>query len=144
MISPINRDVVLGCNHQLKSLVFCPKLVKNLVFKKLVFNFCSSHNSNSFVKNSESPPIRYLVHNHIQVSRLIGYIVFHQRKCLLGVKKSCTVLTKGVLSSDVQKLILRVYQNKDKKNLKRVAWGLDVGHKDQTMIKSLVFTFAFF
>ena len=58
------------------------------------------------MKNSESPPIRYLVHNHIQISRLIGYIVIHQRKCLLGVKKSFTDLTKGVLSSDVQELIL--------------------------------------
>jgi len=37
-----------------------------------------------------------------------------------------------------------VYQNKDKKNLKRVAWGLDVGHEDRTKIKSLVFVFAYF
>ena len=43
----------------------------------------------SLVKNSESP-IRYLVHNHLQVSRLIGYNVIHQRKCLLSVKKRCT------------------------------------------------------
>ena len=37
-----------------------------------------------------------------------------------------------------------VFQNLDKKNLKRVAWGLDVGHKDRSKIKSLVFVFAFF
>ena len=35
-------------------------------------------------------------------------------------------------------------QNQDKKNLKRVAWGLDVGHEDRTRIKSLVFAFVFF
>ena len=58
------------------------------------------------MKNYESHPIIYLVHNHVQVSRLIGYIVIHQRKCPLGEKKSCIDLTKGVLSSGVQVLIL--------------------------------------
>ena len=41
-----------------------------------------------------------------------------------------------------KKLILGV-QNQDKENLKRVAWGLDVGQEDRTRIKSLVFAFAF-
>ena len=34
----------------------------------------------SSVKNSESPPIRNLVYDHIQVSRLIGYFVIIQRE----------------------------------------------------------------
>jgi len=53
-------------------------------------------------------------------------------------------LTKGVLSSGVQGVDFGVYQNQDKENLKRVAWGLDVGHENRTRIKSLVFAFAFF
>ena len=70
------------------------------------------------MKNSESPPIRVLVHDHIQFSRLIGYFVITQRKvlykiiflvlrrgvqenCLLGIEKSCTDLTKVVLLSGV-------------------------------------------
>ena len=36
-----------------------------------------------------------------------------------------------------------MYKTKDKKNLKRVAWGLDVGQEDRTRIKSLAFAFAF-
>jgi len=71
------------------------------------------------VKNSESSPIKVLVHNHIQVLRLKGYVVVTQRevlykviflvlrrgvpeKCLLGIEKSCMDLTKIVLSSGVQ------------------------------------------
>jgi len=50
---------------------------------------------------------------------------------------------KGCLSSGVQGVDLGV-QNQDKKNLKRVAWGLDVGQEDRTRIKSLVFAFAYF
>ena len=42
-----------------------------------------------------------------------------------------------------KKLILGI-QNQDKKNLKRVAWGLDVGQEDRTRIKSLMFAFAYF
>jgi len=70
------------------------------------------------VKNSESPPIRVLVHDHIHVSRLIGYFEIIQREelykivflvlrrvvqgsCLLGVEKSCMDLAKVVLSSGV-------------------------------------------
>ena len=71
------------------------------------------------MKNSESPPIRVLVHDHIQVSRLIGYFIITQREelykvvflvlrrgvqanFLLGVEKSYTDLAKLVLSSDAQ------------------------------------------
>ena len=32
-------------------------------------------------------------------------------------------------------------QNQDKKIIKRVAWGLDVGQEDRTRIKSLVFAY---
>ena len=67
-----------------------------------------------------------------------------KRKYLLGVEKSCTDLIKGVLSSGIQGVDFRVYQNQDKKNLKRVAWGLDIGHQDRTKIKSLVFAFVLF
>ena len=71
------------------------------------------------MKNSKSPLIRVLVHEHIQVSRLIGYFVIIQREelyksvflvlrravqesCLLGVEKSCTELANVILSSGVQ------------------------------------------
>jgi len=64
--------------------------------------------------------------------------------CLLGVNKSCTDLAKVILSSGVQGVDFGVYQNQKMKNLKRVAWGLDVGHKDRIRVKSLVFVFAFF
>ena len=89
------------------------------------------------MKNSKSPPIRVLVHDHIQVSRLIGYFIITQREelykcifligeevykccCLLGVEKSCTDLANIVLSSGVQGVDFGVYQNQDKKNLKWV------------------------
>jgi len=77
------------------------------------------------MKNSESLPIRVLVHDHIQVSRLIGYFVITQREvlykviflvlrkgvqenCLLGVEKSCTNLEKIVCQVVYKVLILRV------------------------------------
>jgi len=44
----------------------------------------------------------------------------------------------------VYKELIFCVQNQDKENLKRVAWGLDVGHEDRTRIKSLVFVFAYF
>ena len=53
-------------------------------------------------------------------------------------------MLKGVLSSGVQEVDFGVYQNQNKKNLKWVVWGLDVGHEDRIRIKSLVFEFAFF
>jgi len=97
----LSLDVITNSNHKLQN-----SIEKFLFFRKLVSTFCSSHNFNSFMKNSENSPIRYLIYNHVQVSKLIGYIVINQRECLLGVKKSCTDLTKGVLSSGVQVLIL--------------------------------------
>ena len=42
-----------------------------------------------------------------------------------------------------KELILGV-QSQDKKNFKRVTWGLDVGQENRTRIKSLVFAFALF
>ena len=71
------------------------------------------------MKNSESLPIRVLVHDHIQVSRLIGFFVITQREVLykviflvlrrgaqgnspLDVEKSCTDLTKVIFPSGVQ------------------------------------------
>ena len=37
-----------------------------------------------------------------------------------------------------------MYKIKDKKNLKRVDWRLNVGQEDRTRITSLVFVFAYF
>ena len=45
-------------------------------------------------------------------------------------------MAKGVLSSGVQVLFLGVSKS-GKENLKRIAWGLDVGHKDRTRINLL-------
>ena len=81
------------------------------------------------MKNSESSPIRVLVHDHIQVLRLIGYFVITQREVLykviflvlrrgaqknylLGVEKSCTDLTKVVCQVVYKVLILGV-QNQE-------------------------------
>ena len=52
-------------------------------------------------------------------------------------------MAKGVLSSGVQVLILGASKS-GKENLKRIAWGLDVSHKDRTRIRSLVFAFEIF
>ena len=41
-------------------------------------------------------------------------------------------------------LILGVQNQRLKENLKRVAWGLDVGQEDRTRIESLMFAFALF
>ena len=51
-------------------------------------------------------------------------------------KKSCTHLAKGILSSGVLVLVLCVSKLRMKK-LKRIAWGLDVGHKNRTRINLL-------
>ena len=127
---------------------------KILFSRKLISTFCSSQkNFNSLVKNSESPPLRVLIHDDIQVSRLIGYFVITQREALykviflvlrrgiqgnylLGIEKSCTDLAKIVCQVVYEELILGV-QNQDKKSLKQADWGLDVGQEDWTRIKSL-------
>ena len=96
------------------------------------------------MKNSESPPIRDLA---TTIYRLKAYRIqcIHSKICyLLNEEKSCTNLTKVVCQVVYKELILGVYQNQEKENLKRVAWRLDVGHKDRIRIKSLVFAFAFF
>ena len=63
-----------------------------------------------------------------------------QENCLLGVEKSCTDLAKVVCQVVYKELILGI-QNRDKENLKRVTWGLDVGQEDRSRIKSLMFAF---
>jgi len=55
------------------------------------------------------------------------------RFVLLAEEKLCT-LAKGVLPSGAQGTCCRVYTRKVKENLKHLAWGLDVGHKDRTRI----------
>ena len=56
---------------------------------------------------------------------------------LLGCKKSCTHLVKGICQVVCKVLILGVQSQRLKENLKRVAWGLDVGHKDRIRINHL-------
>ena len=53
-------------------------------------------------------------------------------------------IVKGCLSSGVQGVGFACIKSRIKKNLKRVAWGLDVGQEDRTRIKSLIFVFVFF
>ena len=53
---------------------------------------------------------------------------------LLGCMKSCTHLAKGICQVVCKELILGVQSQRIKENLKRVAWGLDVGHEDRTRI----------
>ena len=54
--------------------------------------------------------------------------------CLLGCKKSCIHLAKGICQVVYKELILSVQNQRLKENLKRVAWGLDVGQEDRTRI----------
>ena len=72
--------------------------MKNPVFRKLVSHSFLHTNSNPLVKNSECPPIRDLVHDHIQVSRLIGYFVIIQRVVIFLVKR------RGVLTLKKDKI----------------------------------------
>ena len=132
---------------------------QNSVFRKLVPLSVLSTNFNPLVKNSDSPPIRVLVHNHIHLKayridcnhskrsivqeRLLGVEEKLYKVLSSWCKRSCTHLAKGVLSSGVR-CWFWVYPNQEKENLKRIVWGLDVGHEDRTRIKSFVFAFAFF
>ena len=71
------------------------------------------------MKNSESPPIRVLVHDHIEVLKAYRLFCYHSKRSivqgyLLGVEKKCTrklssccreelyEFGKGYLSSGVQ------------------------------------------
>ena len=56
--------------------------------------------------------------------------------CLLGCKKSCIHLAKGFVKW-YTRCLFWMYKIKDKENLKRVAWGLDVGQEDRTRINLL-------
>ena len=112
------------------------------------------------MKNSESPAIRNLIHDHIQVFKAYRILCNHSKRrvvqeCLLGVEKSCTSccllgvekslqIWQRVFCQVVYKKLILTIQNQDKKNLKRVAWGLDVGHEDRTRIKSLFASFLRF
>ena len=58
-------------------------------------------------------------------------------------KRSCTHLTKGVLSIGVQVLVLGVSKS-GKENLKLISWGQDVGHKDRIKINLLSLCLHFF
>ena len=136
-------------------------MLKILFSRKLVLLSVLHTNSNALVKNSESPPIRVLVHDHIQVSRHIGYFVITQREvlykviflvlrrgvqgtCLLGVEKSFTDLAKVIMSSGVQGVDFGCTKLRIRKIPNGFAWGRDVGQEERTRIKSFVFAFVFF
>ena len=59
-------------------------------------------------------------------------------------KKSCTDLTKGICQVVYKELILGVQNQRLKKNLKPVAWGLDVGQEDRTKINYLCLRLIYF
>ena len=90
-----------------------------MFFRKLVSLSILHTNFNPLVKNSESPPIRVLIHDHIQVLKAYRLFCNHSKKgfvqgYLLGVEKRCTRklsswcreelygFGKGYLSSGVQ------------------------------------------
>ena len=130
----LSLDVITNSNHKISVQNFVQKI---LFLRKLVSTFCFSHNSNSFVKNSESSPIRYLVHNHVQISRLIGYIIINQRVVIFLVQRRIVQIWQKVFYQVVYKeLILECIKIRIRK--------ISSGYKDRTRIKSLTFAFAFF
>ena len=62
--------------------------------------------------------------------------------CSLGVKRSCAHLAKGVCQVVYKVLVVGVHKS-GKENLKRFAWGLDVGHKDRTRINLVCLRLSF-
>jgi len=56
---------------------------------------------------------------------------------LLGCKKSCTHLAKGMIQVVCKVLTLGVQSQRIKENLKWVAWRLDVGHENRIRINHL-------
>ena len=105
------------------------------------------------MKISESPPIRDLVHKHIQI-KAYRISCNHLKRCivqgrLLGVEEKLykmfvLLVVRGVVHSwqrvvcqVVYKVLVLGVSKSGKENLKRIAWGLDVGHKDQTRINHL-------
>jgi len=59
-------------------------------------------------------------------------------------KVSCTDLAKGIYQVVYKVLILGVQDQRLKENLKRVAWGLDVGQEDRTRINHLYLRLIYF
>ena len=53
---------------------------------------------------------------------------------VLLVEEKVYTFGKGDLSSGVHSVDFRCTKSRIKENLKRVAWGLDVGHEDRTRI----------
>ena len=133
---------------------------KILFSRKLVSTFISSHNSNPIVKNSESPPIRVLIHDqspcswsHISFKAYRIFCNYSKRRIvqgyLLGVEKRCTRklsswYTEELYGFDKGCFVKWCTRSWFWDNLKRVAWGLDIGQEDRISIKSLVFAFALF
>ena len=54
------------------------------------------------------------------------------------MKEKVYTFGKGDLSSGVHVVLILGCKVKLKENLKRVAWGLDVGHKDRTRINLFI------
>ena len=57
---------------------------------------------------------------------------------MLLVEEKVYTFGKGDLSSGVHGYDFGCTKSRIKENLKRVAWGLDVGHKDRTRINLFV------
>ena len=149
-------------NTPIKINSFLPKnSVEKSIFQKTVFTFSSSFKfllySEDFWESTYKSPCS---RSHTD-SRLIGLIVFTQReklyksvfglkrvctRCcgLLGCKKSWTHLANGICQVVCKVLILSIQSQWIKENLKRVAWGLDVGHEDRTRINLLSLRLLYF
>ena len=146
-------------NTPIKNISFLSKtLCKNSIFQKTSFHFhfftqfefyCEEFWESTYkspCSSSHTSFKAYKIFCNYSKRRIVqGYLLGVEkrctRNCLLGVEKSCTNLIKIVCQLVYKERILGV-QNQDKENLKRVAWGLDVGHEDRTRIKSLLFAFA--
>ena len=145
-----------------QNISFLSKLCwKILFFRKLVSTFISSHKFQS--PSEEFWESTYKSHCSRPHTSLKAYKIFcnHSLRSivqgyLLGVDKRCTRkfsswcreelyrFGKGYFVKWCTRSWFWVYKIKNKENLKRVAWGLDVGHKDRSRIKSLMFAFVFF
>ena len=146
-------------NSPIQNTSILPKtLFKNSVFQKTCFYFLFFTQFQSYCEEfwesiynrscsrSHASFKTYRIHCYHSKRRVVQEYLLGVKKrctkscCLLGVEKSCSDLTKGVLLSGVQEVNFGVYQNQDKENLKRVAWGLDVGHEDRIRILRLHFS----
>ena len=112
------------------------------------------------MKISESPPIRDLVHKHIQIKayrincnhskrsivqgRLLGVEEKLYKVFVLLVVRGVVHIWQRSFCQVVYKVLVLGVSKSGKENLKRIAWGLDVGHKDRTNINILSLRLHYF